>query len=312
MPKGKSDTNWEHGLAGQLVGKFRLLEFIGAGRIGHVYRAEITDLPQSERAVKLTFDKLKVGWEVELQKVLALELVDGVVHYHEHGAQLITHNKTSRLCQYTGWDYIAPGENLKQHLRRKKSIETSFLFAVVESILRVLHACKERGVPRHGDLHSGNILIGDETHAKLDDSLKPRAPIYISDFGYGATGGVQVPKDDYDGLSKIINEMIPHVEDAKATATHKKMLRALKGDLGKLLCEANENERRSPFEILRVLRDIKMSAQAGEPKAPGPGSSTGTPEQLVDGPSVGQFQVSEMIGERWEWWQRLLLSAVLT
>jgi len=184
---------------------------------------------------------------------------------------------TSRLCQYTVWDYIAPGENLKQHLQRKKSIEISFLFGVVDSILRVLHACKEQGVLRHGDLHSGNILIGDETRAKLDDSLKPRAPIYISDFGYGVTGGAKVPKDDYDGLAKIINEMIPHVEDAKATATQRKMLRSLKSDLGKLLCEANANERRPPLEILQLIRDIKMTAQAGEPGRPVPDHRTSPP-----------------------------------
>jgi len=92
MAKSKIDDRWERGLAGQVVGKFRLLEFVGAGRIGYVYRAEITDLPQSVRAVKLTFDTLKSGWEVELQKVLALELVDGVVHYHEHGTSNIKHD----------------------------------------------------------------------------------------------------------------------------------------------------------------------------------------------------------------------------
>ena len=56
------------------------------------------------RAVKLTFDSLKTGWEVELKKVMSLSLVDGVVHFHDLGpAQIET-----RLCQFTVWDYIEP------------------------------------------------------------------------------------------------------------------------------------------------------------------------------------------------------------
>ena len=38
-----------------------------------------------------------------------------------------------------------------------------------------------------------------------------------------------------------------------------------------------------------------------------PGS---TPSTSSENPSVGQFQVSEMIGERWDWWQRLFVPTV--
>ncbi len=238
----KRDDVWCKGLAGRTVDKYTLVEFVGAGRIGYVYKAQLSDLASAVRAVKLTFDSLKPGWEVEVKKVMSLGLVDGVVHFHDLGpAQIET-----RFCQFTVWDYIEPGENLKQYLSRVKKIPTSFLLAVVERILHVLHACEAQGVVRHGDLHSGNILIGHESPAKLDDSLAPRAPIYVSDFGYGATGGITTPKDDYQGLSSIINEMIARVEYATATATHKQILQAMQRDLGKLLNEATVEETLCP------------------------------------------------------------------
>jgi hypothetical protein len=204
-------------LAGKKVDQYILLEFVGSGRIGYVYKAYHEDLPESPRAVKLVFDELKPGWDVELRKVMRLELIDGVVHFHHLGTANITHESVSKLCQFSVWDYISPGENLRKYLGRVGEIPISFLVAVVERILHVLHACEAQGVARHGDLHSGNILIGDETIARLDDTLQPRAPIYVSDFGYGATGAVTAPKDDYEGLSRIINEMIAHIEYTTAS-----------------------------------------------------------------------------------------------
>lgn len=305
---GIQDDSWCRNLVGKTVDKYKLIEFIGAGRIGYVYKAQLTELDSAVFAIKLTFDTLKSGWDVELRKVLSLGLVDGVVHFHHLGTAQIEH----RLCQFTAWDYIAPGENLRNYLIRVKTIPTSFLLAVVERILRVLHACQAQGVIRHGDLHSGNILIGEESDAMLDDLLLPRAAIYVSDFGYGATGGTKAPKDDYSGLLTIINEMIGRVEYGHATATHRQILQAMQRDLGKLLSERSQSERRPPLELLRVLIDIKRTAQAGAAANTRASalSSNSTPATMTESPTVGQFQVSEIIGERWEWWRRLFVPTV--
>lgn len=308
----ENEDTWCRSLAGYKVDDYKLIDFVGAGRIGYVYRAEHGDFPGSQRAVKLIFDHLKAGWEVEVKKVMALELVIGVVHFHHLGTVHIKHAGETRLCQYTVWDYIAPGENLKKHLDRVGQIGTSFLVSVVERILHVLHACKEKGVARHGDLHSGNILIGDATTATLDESLQLRAPIFVSDFGYGATGAAKAPKDDYEGLTHIINEMIPRIEYSSTTATDKQILQALRQDLGKLLRESSGSERRLPLDLLRILGEIKQRAKAHDPLSTGnssPGSGI-VPAASVEAPTVGQFQVSEMIGERWDWWQRLFVPTV--
>lgn len=311
--KTNPDDSWRRSLASQTVGDYRLTNYVGKGKIGYVYRAEHNNFPGSERALKLIFDTPKSGWDVELKKVMQLELVHGVVHFHNLGTAQITHDGNTRLCQYTVWDFIAPGENLKDNLKRVGQIETSFLVAVVKQILHVLQSCHDKGVARHGDLHSGNILIGDATAATLDDSLQPRAPIFVSDFGYGATGGAKIPKDDYEGLAHIINEMIPRVDRSVATATDKKILQAMRDNFGKLLREPDGPERRTPLDLLGVLNDIKHHAQAHDQETFLAGIVHETDVLLPspsETPSVGQFQVSEMIGERWNWWQRLFVPTV--
>lgn len=250
----RHDDSWCRSLTGRLVGgKYTLVKFVGAGKIGYVYRAQRHDLPDFPCAVKLIFDSLKPGWEVELRKVVKLALIDGVVHFHDLGTETVTHDSVSRLAQYTVWDYISPGENLREYLKRVRSVPISFLLAVVEKVLHVLHACEQQGVPRHGDLHSGNILIGDSSSAKLDDTLQPRAPIYLSDFGYGTTGAVTQPKDDYQGLVYIINEMLKHFDRTTSSATDKQIQEAIRQEFTKLLREPAMAERRTPLELLHDL-----------------------------------------------------------
>ena len=183
--------------------------------------------------MKLIFDTLKKGWEVELNKVMKLQLVPSVVHFHGLDTEQITHGKETRLCQYSVWDYIAPGENLRDHLKRVGTIGTSFLLRRARENPSCFCMLVMRMVSNvHGDLHSGNILIGETDPATLDDMLKPRAAIYVSDFGYGTTGGRITLKDDYQQLARIVNEMIRRVDYVAATATEKQMLQALKQEFG--------------------------------------------------------------------------------
>ena len=196
--KTNPQNDWRRSCAGEIVdGKYKLLDFVGAGKIGFVYRAEREDIPSVEVAVKLMFAYPKDGWETEIKKVHALSLVESVVHFHDLGTSQIRRDGKTRVCQYTVWDYIAPGENLRDYLKRKSTIPTSFALAVVKRVLLVLDACQDKGVARHGDLHAGNILVGNASASTRDDNLEKRIPIFISDFGYGRSDGELLPKDDF-------------------------------------------------------------------------------------------------------------------
>lgn len=309
--KSRQENQWFCSLSGQRVGDYILVEYIGKGKVGYVYRAHLPDFPEHSRAIKLIFDTLKQGWETEVKKVMSLSLVNGVVNFHALGTERLHHDGISHLAQYTVWDFIAPGENLYGYLKRVKLINTSFLVAMVEQILHVLHGCEKTGVSRHGDLHPGNILIGDSSSlsANLDDTLQPRAPIYVSDFGYGTTGGRVVPKDDYEGLAHIINEMVRHIDRAQSSAADKQIIDSITQIFNKFLYEKEGVERKSPIDLLRALADIKKSAQLrSRPENSSVIKTSSDSGELLQ--SVGQFQVSEMIGERWDWWQKLFVPNV--
>jgi hypothetical protein len=312
MARPADSNDWRCSLVGQTVEKYRLLRFIGRGRIGYVYQAELKDFPEAPFAIKLIFGTLKVGWENELRKVMKLQMVQNVVHFHGLGADHVKHGNDSVVCQYTVWDYIAPGQDLKKYLERVERVPVTFVFAVVERVLHVLHACQRHEISQHGDLHPGNILIGDESNSLIDDHLQPREPVYISDFGYGTTGGAVQPKDDYLGLVAIFNEMMEHVDYETATPTDRQLLNAMRTDLTKLLREPAGTERRKPFDLLEMLKQTKQRIQSGEQTATTlPYESVASPGAAgMDGSSVGQFQVSEMIGDQWEWWRRLFVPSV--
>ena len=135
---------------GQEVGAYILDSYIGCGKIGHVYKAHRKDIPEIEQAVKIVH-QLNDGWETELKKVGGLRNVPNVVQFHDLGTALVKPEGRSGITvQFTVWDYIEPGKNLKALLEESLSVPASFLLATVETILRVLHACQSRGIPRHG------------------------------------------------------------------------------------------------------------------------------------------------------------------
>ena len=88
-------------------------------------------------------------------------------------------------------------------------------------------------------------------------------------------------------------------------------MRDVQSDLGKLLNERRASERQSPLDLLRVLTEICQNAKAHHTLESGPNgtalASAGVPP---GGTNLGQFQVSEMIGERWDWWKKLFVPSV--
>lgn len=304
---------WFASLANEIVGTFQLERFIGQGKIGYVYEASSTEVKGWKVALKLTpSSKVKDEWENELQKVSQLSTISGVVHFHGLSTYRVSKDGHTELLHSTIWDYIPPGRNLKDYLAQSgTNIHASFLVAVVERILKTLHACSQKGIARHGDLHPGNILVGDPDPGDLDAALQPREQVYVSDFGYGTTGGQKAPKSDYDGLASIANAIIGRLDWGKATPSDRHLITGLKKLLSKVLGERLEAERSSPLQILRGLQDVKdsirpIAAQLAAVSSPGQAQNGG--DASLE--SVGQFQISEMLGDRWEWWKKLFVATV--
>jgi hypothetical protein len=302
-----SDFGWLMSLEGQPVGDYDLDNYIGCGKIGYVYRAHRRDIPAIEHAVKLIPD-LKDGWDTELKKVGKLAMVSNVVHFHHLSTATVRSGKHSAVVQYTVWDYVHPGRNLKSILDGPTSVTASFVLAIIETILRVLHACQGRDILRHGDLHAGNILIGEMDDSQLDSNLRPVVPVYVSDFGYGATYGGPTPKDDYQGLASISDSLTKKVDWVTANSFDKQLLEGMVSVLRKVLSEDTQSERTAPKDILEALASVRSHAgrvrDGGEQPQPAAGP------QSLQHFSVGSYQVSEMLGANWGLWQSLFVPTV--
>ncbi len=189
--------------------------------------------------------------------------------------------------------------NLNAYLSNIESCPTSLFVAVISTILRVLHACERKGVTRHGDLHAGNILIGEPDDGNLDAALNPIEPIYVSDFGYGATGAAKTPKDDYHGLAEIADLILAKIDWDSANTTDRQLLMDIKSLLAKVLRETTQSERRSPLEILKAMAEIRTNT--GRLRfAPAPMTTSPQDPEAHASPDaanmkVGEFQQSEML-----------------
>jgi serine/threonine protein kinase len=304
--------HWFESLKNKEVSDFVLRKYIGHGKIGYVYKATNKIVRKWEVAIKLIPGRPRTGWDNELKKVSQLSKIPGVVHLLQGpGPVQISHERRTEIFQYTVWDYIAPGRNLHKYLGEVKTCPTSFLVAVIEQILRVLHACYAKKV-KHGDLHAGNILIGEKDDADLDSSLLPREPIYISDFGYGTTGGTKKPKDDYLGLAQIVNTMLEKVEWDTATVTDRQILKDVQSLTSKLLRESSGTERQAPLGILQSIGESKgrLRSIAGTSLSEKSRQQIETATLPLEAMKVGQFQVSEMLGDDWKRWKQLFVSTV--
>jgi len=306
-PSMQQNFAWLAALEGQHVGDYVLDNYIGCGRIGYVYRAHLADIPDIEHAVKLV-PNLKEGWETELKKVGKLSKVSNVVHFHHLGTATVRSGKHSAAVQYTVWDYVHPGRNLKSILDGQTLITGSFVLAIIETILRVLHACQCRDILRHGDLHPGNILIGEKDESQLDSNLRPVEPVYVSDFGYGATYGGPPPKDDYRGLASIADSLTKKVDWATANSSDRQLLAGTASVLRKVLSEDTQSERTSPKDILEALSAVR--SQAGRVRDGGHQDQARTGSREPRRFSVGSYQVSEMLGDDWGLWQSLFVPTV--
>lgn len=62
-----SDDLWLSQLQGYTIGDYVLDRYIGAGKIGFVYEAHMSKIPEVRHAVKIT-PRVRTGWVNELKK----------------------------------------------------------------------------------------------------------------------------------------------------------------------------------------------------------------------------------------------------
>jgi hypothetical protein len=292
-------------LLGSTIGHYTLDEYIGSGRHGHVFKGRHVRRQSAPLAIKIHYGEPEPGWDDHLDSMYRLHLVQGVVRLNDYGVVKLT-APLPPDGHYTVWDYIPPGQNLAQYIALRP-VKATEMIAIVEEVLRILHLCRERGSAGHGDLHSGNILIGEPSQIGTSDDTLLRQPIYLTDFNQAGDDQAIALWSDYKGLEGVIAEMGGRFNQFDASSNDRALVQAASGPIRKMLLEQNAAERNTPLQLWEEIRALRKQVKMGST----PLARLALEESETQRMSLGQFQVSEMIGERWQWWKDLFVPSLI-
>jgi serine/threonine protein kinase len=280
----------------QPLNGYRLVEKIGEGNIGVVYKAQNNSLPDTLACKIIPKNKLKVGWETELKKVIQLRTIPNIVQYHSSGDSV---DNEKHPFVWIMWDYI-PNINLREYLERTPwPLDMAFIEDITTTILKVLHACHSVGI-QHGDLHEGNILISENDSRIVGN---PRV-IWISDFGCGGSHNQLEPKDDFRQLFYIISNLLSKLKPSDLNPRDKVLYGEMREFLGKRILEIDKTQGSYvgiPERLLRDFHDLTVLAEK-ESAAASKGEYLRSP---------GDYLVAEALGYRVEEWKNLFVPEFL-
>jgi len=218
-----------------LVGRYQLLERIGEGGMGVIWRAFDLDL---EEPVAIKFLREEFAMDDTLRAWFRREV---------KLARRVTHRNVARVFEF-GRDAdvyfltmeFVPGESLQARLERARSLVSAEVWHLAYGLCQGLAAAHAAGVI-HGDIKPANILLAPGRGAVLTDFGVARV---LSEANLG-------PELNLGGTPLY---MAPEqLVDAKVT---------LRGDvyaLGVVLCEALTGVFPWPVDSLSVLLDAKCS-----------------------------------------------------
>lgn len=235
---------------GKKFGEYELIEEIGHGKIGVVYKAHRKDIDHY-RAIKIIPDKkLRQNWQLEIIKVVKLVGIPQVAQYYDHKAEQVFDGK-SYAC--ISWEYIN-GDNLRDFIKRNpKAMTLEVILNITDQILQAFRAMKDQRI-LHNDLHEGNILI------YYDSRIDPTLPrIKITDFGIGGSYINLKPKDDYRELSRICHNLLTLIDPSNLDGRDRFFYDHFLEFIQKKLLETNPtvgNFVQNPQELLTILKQI--------------------------------------------------------
>jgi serine/threonine protein kinase len=273
----------------QTIKDYKVVEFIGEGAIGRVYRA-YNRIVDDVRAIKfIQKDRLKDGWKNEITKANKLKQHENVVKYHIYEEKTI--ESKDYLCVM--WDYIE-NDSLKR-LIETQNISITMLVDTIECCLRVLHACLAVNIV-HGDLHSGNILIQKESNMNIDPAFRK---IWITDFSYITPTSQKDYLDDFSGLNRIIQESLRSIRYNSLNGEDRKIYGFLKEESSKYLLESDPtqgNYVRNPKELLNLFKKRINSINN---------------ENNDSGTNVSDYLAAEHLGDHYDEWRTLFVPKFL-
>jgi serine/threonine protein kinase len=185
-------------LIGRTIKHYTLVDCIGKGANGVVYKAIRKDIGDTAAIKIIPEERLYNNWDIELKKAVKLQGIEQFVQYRTHFfTKLDGANYVVILSEYVN------GLNLKDYARQYyKEITMAFVKNLSTQILKAIFAMQHESI-RHEDLYENNILIAK------DNRVPDEAPrIRITDFGTGFKSSTWDPSDDYLQLAIICQRLL--------------------------------------------------------------------------------------------------------
>jgi len=278
-----------------LDGKYRLIERLGAGGMGEVFKAEHVFLG-AIRVIKIVRPQISSSTEAHDRFVREARLATKV--HHQNVATLHDFASLPDGAAYMVWEFI-DGENLSQLLRRRGQLPPRHAIRLAIEALAGLDAIHRAGIV-HRDISPENIMIArDEDgleHVKIIDLGV--AKMEEGDPGMTATGmfigklryaspehlGFLPEGERIDGradlfsLAIVLYEMLTGRAPFEATSPHQYYIRysrdeamtmpdltAIPSELQGVLAHALERDRNRRFANAREFAEALQGAAAAIP-----------------------------------------------
>jgi formylglycine-generating enzyme required for sulfatase activity/dienelactone hydrolase len=271
-------------MIGETVSHYRIVERLGAGGMGVVYRAEDMRL---RRTVALKFLSLEATQDREARERLILEAQTASALDHPNICTIHEIDETPDGRVFLAMSYYE-GETLKQRISRG-ALPIDEALAVVEQVARAVAAAHDAGVI-HRDIKPANIMLTRRGEVKLLDfgiaKLTGRTALtrtgitvgtiaYMSPEQIAGQGGD--PRSDVWALGVVLHEMISgslpfggehevammsaiaNAAPPPVGATRTDVPPALEGIVRRALEKNREARYRSAHELLQDVESLRAS-----------------------------------------------------
>ena len=225
----------------------------GSGMNAHVFRAHSDELRHDIAIKIIPRQNLNPNWKQEFQKANSLNS-QVVVRFFSFDEWKDTDHDID--CAILLSDYI-PGENLKEYIKHnKKNVPVNFITNLLKAVFDLFNEMNERSF-QHGDLHSGNILVEDQSTSLMG----PNEVFRVTDFGTTSASEDEAEKDDFEQLAFILKDLLENVDYQSSGSLEKFTFNILNDHfLAKHLVETDTTRdpyARRPKELFDHLNEIE-------------------------------------------------------
>jgi eukaryotic-like serine/threonine-protein kinase len=314
--------------AGQSVSHYRLIEPLGAGGMGVVWKAEDTTL---NRVVAIKFLAENLARDAERLARFKREAMTVAALNHPNIVQIFSVDEAEGVPFLT-MEYVGGG-NLSAAIP-KGGFPLEQLFEVAIPLADALHASHERNIV-HRDLKPGNIMMGEDGRARIVDFglAQLRAPGTADETGSTASGETHAvgtlpymspeqlqgkpvdARSDIFPLGEVLYQMatgerpfdaennadlvaaIMRSEPIPVTRRNPSLPRQLERIIEHCMKKDRKRRFQTALDIRNELEDLRRELQSADPAKDGLSSPSVKPKTL-DRNSVAVLPLRNLSGDR--------------